>query len=255
MKKTQFTALLLALLLCFTACSAPVTETTVPETTIPETTVPETTVPETTVPETTAPALPAPSIGYYTLVTVTRDSLSLSSDEASRLGCWLHFREDSTGTWTYSGNSTEFRWEGQHILLSSGDSIPFSMDGGTLTLHNASDWIFLYSGTEEPEEPKRSFRYGCYAAGSVGTADGNVTFFDTVEKANGYLILNEDGTGYLCYDGKEGEITWDDTLIRLGDMVFKYLYYDENYNSGGEPSILMGFPDTGTTVLFHPVEE
>lgn len=249
MKKLLAAALVLAILACFAACQTGNAEPTVPETRAPETTVPETT--EVFVEW----YLSTPAMGYYTLTAVTRDGVSMSGEEVGKLGCYLHFREDGSGTWAYSGVSMEFQWAGLRILTDSNNAFSLSLDGEQLILHSTSDWVFRYSGTEAPEITKTEFRYGCYAAGSVGTADGEVFYFDTLETANGYLILNEDGTGYLCYDGKEGDITWDDTLIRLGDTAFKYLYYAPEYSADGEPSILVGFPDTAVTVLFHPVEE
>lgn len=258
MKRLFAVFTLLALLTSLCGCAdneaAGPTPSSAPAATVPETTAPETLPPETTVP----PTEPAPrlQVGCYTLTDMTVGGIGTNEETIASLRSYLQILEDHTGVWFVSGAKADIRWDDTTLSTSSAQA-EYWFEGDTLVLRTKNDFCYYYdyAGEEIPEEYVVSKAFGTYYAGSVGYPDGSVLSFETLDPANGYLTLNEDGTGYLCYDGKEGSITWDDSLIYLNGTVFKYIYYTEQFNADGRPSILVGFPDSSTTVLFHLAAE
>lgn len=261
MKRLFAILILPALIFSLCACTGGAYAETTPESSAPATTkptVPETTAPEIILPETTAaPTEPAAriQIGCYTLSGISSNGQHAGEDMVASLGSYLQILEDHTGVWFISGTKADILWD-DTTLTAPGAQLEYWFEGDTLAFSTGTTiFHYSYAGEDIPEEYVIHKAFGTYFAGSVGYPDGSILSFETLDPANGYLTLNEDGTGYLCYDGKEGSITWDDSLIYLNGTVFKYIYYTEQFNADGRPSILVGFPDSSTTVMFHLAAE
>lgn len=106
----------------------------------------------------------------------------------------------------------------------------------------------------DPEIPEISgLEPGYYLVSSVGK-DGDVSFYGHMNPENGWLLLNEDGTGTFFFEGVEGELTWqEDTLNWQGQtlMGLTARYYDSEL--GREDSMVMlYFTDPVVSVALRP---
>ncbi len=97
---------------------------------------------------------------------------------------------------------------------------------------------------------------GFYLVSSVGR-DGDVEFYGTLDKENGWLELNADGTGTMYFDGTEGALTWScQELIWQGQtlMGFQMSYYDHDLGYG-DTMVALYFTDPVVSVCFRPAPE
>lgn len=106
----------------------------------------------------------------------------------------------------------------------------------------------------DPEMPEISgLEPGYYLVSSVGK-DGDVSFYGSMSPENGWLLLNEDGTGTFFFEGVEGELTWqEDALSWQGQtlMGLTARYYDSEL--GREDSMVMlYFTDPVVSVILRP---
>lgn len=96
---------------------------------------------------------------------------------------------------------------------------------------------------------------GYYLVSSVGQ-DGDVTFYNTADPANGFLELEEDGTGQMGFGGEEGPLTWDDETIHWQGKTLPYMsisYYDPELGRE-EVMLMVYFLDTQTSVILRPAQ-
>mgnify|MGYP003290408727 FL=1 len=96
---------------------------------------------------------------------------------------------------------------------------------------------------------------GYYLVSSVG-CDGDVTFYSTADPANGFLKLEEDGTGQMSFGGAEGPLTWDDEAVHWQGQTLPCMsvsYYDAELGRD-EVMLVMYFLDTQTSLILRPAE-
>lgn len=106
----------------------------------------------------------------------------------------------------------------------------------------------------DPEMPEISgLEPGYYLVSSVGK-DGDVSFYGNMNPENGWLLLNEDGTGTFFFEGVEGELTWQEDALNWQDQTLMGLtarYYDSEL--GREDSMVMlYFTDPVVSVALRP---
>lgn len=104
------------------------------------------------------------------------------------------------------------------------------------------------------EEPVISdLQPGFYVVSSVGR-DGDIEFYGTLNAENGWLQLNADGSGIMCFEGTEGELTWaGQELTWQGQTLMGAVmtYYD--WELGREDSMLvLYFMDPVVSVILRP---
>lgn len=104
------------------------------------------------------------------------------------------------------------------------------------------------------EEPVISdLQPGYYLISSVGR-DGDIRFYGSMDAENGYLLLNADGTGTLCYEGTEAALTWagQDLTWQGQSLVGAVMtYYDSEL--GREDSMLvLYFLDPVVSICLRP---
>ena len=240
MKKLSILALAAILIFCLCAC----VRSNAPEVTTVPTTVPAT-VP-TTVPVTEPAAVLLP--GYY-LLDSDADDLGLST-----LRMYILINADHTGVIGAMGMSRELTWNDTQLIM-DGEPAEYKIEGDLLIiLPNTVDQLSLrYNGDVLPEEYLApALTSGYFVLSSVGNG-GDITFHN-LNPENGYLKLNEDGTGVLFYDGTESELTWDASNLYLQDTTYSYIYYSSEM-TGDEPMLMMLIYETQTTVAFRPMEE
>lgn len=97
---------------------------------------------------------------------------------------------------------------------------------------------------------------GIYVISSVGI-DGDISFFSTPDPENGYLLLNEDGTGTMLFDGVEAELTWDgETVIWNGrELAGLCLSYYDDALGYEDVMLMLYFMDTPTSIAFRPLQD
>lgn len=240
MKKLSILALAAILIFCLCAC----VRSNAPEVTTVPTTVPAT-VP-TTVPVTEPAAVLLP--GYYLLDTEAYDH------DLGALRMYVLINADHTGVIGAMGMSRELTWNDTQLIM-DGEPAEYKVEGDVLILMaDAETEITLrYNGDVLPEEYLvPALTSGYFVLSSVGQ-NGNVDFY-SLNPENGYLKLNEDGTGVLFYDGTESELTWDASNLYLQDTTYSYIYYSSEM-TGDEPMLMMLIYETQTTVAFRPMEE
>lgn len=267
MRKWFAIFLILSLLLtgCTNGSTAPdsgvTTGTTTPLTTIPPTTVPPTTVPPTTVAPTTLPpeTEPPPVLqsGYYILSRMSYSGITLSGESLDYMRYYIYIEDDHTGIMSAMGIEQSFEWN-ETQLISDGVPIDIIIDGNTLTLTDVDDVeiSFLYYGSTLPESfTIPALPAGLYVVSSIGE-NGDVSFFSSLDPANGYLRLEADCTGILYYNGSEVQITCDANYIYAGETSYAYIYYSPDMTPDGE-AMLMFYDiqgDTFTTVILRLAE-
>lgn len=97
---------------------------------------------------------------------------------------------------------------------------------------------------------------GYYLISSVGK-DGDMTLYGYPDPTNGYLKLEEDFTGVMCFDDVERKLTWDEESITWGEEILPCVYvsyYDSEL--GVVDSILMVYMlEDETSIAFRAAEE
>lgn len=110
--------------------------------------------------------------------------------------------------------------------------------------------------TTDPGEPEpKPLSAGYYIVSSVGSG-GNVSFFSSMDPNNGYLLLREDGTGTMLFDGTEADLTWDEASALWNDREITGMilcYYDSELDREDRMLVLY-FMDDYTSVIFRPAE-
>lgn len=106
----------------------------------------------------------------------------------------------------------------------------------------------------DPEMPEISgLEPGYYLVSSVGK-DGDVSFYGNMNPENGWLLLNEDGTGTFFFECVEGELTWQEDALNWQGQTLMGLtarYYDSEL--GREDSMVMlYFTDPVVSVALRP---
>ena len=94
---------------------------------------------------------------------------------------------------------------------------------------------------------------GYYLISSVGR-DGNVDFYGSLDAENGWLLLNEDGTGTMYFEGTEGELTWSEQeLTWQGQTLMGAVmtYYDSELDRE-DAMLVLYFMDPVVSVIFRP---
>lgn len=105
-----------------------------------------------------------------------------------------------------------------------------------------------------PEEPVISApQPGYYVVSSVGR-DGDIQFYGTLSAENGWLQLNEDGTGILCFEGTQAPLTWSGEDLVWQSQAMKGVqmsYFDPEL--GREDSMVaLYFLDPVVSICFRP---
>lgn len=104
------------------------------------------------------------------------------------------------------------------------------------------------------EEPVISgLKSGYYLISSVGK-DGNIDFYGSLDAENGWLLLNEDGTGTMSFEGTEGELTWSDQELTWQEQTLMgavMSYYDSELDRE-ESMLVLYFMDPVVSVIFRP---
>jgi len=99
-------------------------------------------------------------------------------------------------------------------------------------------------------------KVGYYIASSV-MVEGDLEFFGVLEATNGYLLLNEDNTGTMLFDGVEESLTWDDEAIYWCDKTLPCLtisYYDPELGKD-DGMVMVYFLEEETSICFRPAAE
>ena len=97
---------------------------------------------------------------------------------------------------------------------------------------------------------------GVYAVSSMGL-DGDVEFYGSLSRDNGYLELLEDGTGVLVFDGTEYPFTLEGTTAHFDGWSLVLLDMS-GQDTGGEPMVMvyvMAGPIEADSIAFRKMEE
>lgn len=252
MKKLSALLLALVMVMALAACVSdePPEISTTPTTTAA--TVP-TTVP-TTAPETQPPAIL--QSGYYLVESVASNDSEMDISFFQEMKLYIQINADHTAVISMMGVPVELIWNDTELLM-DGEPVKYALDGDLLIMDPGTDeeMTFRYHGDTLPESyltPKLTSGY--FVVSSVGE-NGNVSFFGTLSPENGYLKLNEDGTGVLFYDGVESSLTWDEAYLYVGEYEYPYNYRTAE-EIGDEMDMLAVYMlETQTSLVLRPAEE
>lgn len=222
--------LLAALMLC--GCTALPAGTSLPETSVPATTVPATT------------AGPVLKPGFY---------VPVNEDLASML-ITIQLVEDGSGMVSVMGMPRVLAWTPEGAVWGDMTLIP-TWDG--LLCKDTVTSEFTYTGDSLPEDylpdPPAP---GVYAVSSVGL-EGDVEFYGTLSRDNGYLELREDGTGVLAFEGSEYPFTQDGVMAHFDGWSLVLLDMS-GQDTGGEPMVMVyttWSPLNADSIAFRKLEE
>lgn len=240
-------AALLLLAVLLTGCTAP----TPPETTAPSTeaaTVPTTVPPTTQIPATVPQAMLRS--GFYPLESATVDGQSADNENMDAANCYLFLETDGTGVLSMMGFSAPITWQDDQIF-ESGSLLPITLEEDRIIL-DAEFMVltFRYQGETLPEAYLPQIPVGEFLVSSVGV-NGDVSFYGSLDPANGSLTLKEDGTGTLIFDDLNGDVTIDDANIYYGDLVIPYMYYTAEMSPDGQAMLMIMLTDRTTSVIFR----
>lgn len=221
--KRLLCSLLLVLMLCGCAAPAGTTPTTVPG-------------------ETDGPRLKA---GFYIY----------DQDEAGTLPVHFRFFEDGTGYLSMVSMEAALTWtpEGTLLGLADGAMKCTPTDDGMIWEGQS----FTFNGDSLPEGfiPDAPAP-GVYAVSSV-SRNGNVEFYGTFTKSNGYLELKEDGTGLLVFDDAKYPFTMDGTTACFDGWTLMLLDLGTE-EPGAAPLVMvyiMDGPIPADSIAFRKLEE
>jgi hypothetical protein len=135
------------------------------------------------------------------------------------------------------------------LLLSGCSSHPGEATGPQETTQSISP-----TNGPEMEEPGISdLAPGYYLISSVGK-NGDVQFYCSLDAENGWLLLREDGTGILSFEGTEGQLTWNERQLHWQDQTLMGMvmtYYDSELEKE-ESMLALYFMDPVVSVVFRP---
>lgn len=192
--------------------------------------------------------------GYYLLMSCSQNGeITLDEDAASASQTYIQINADNTGVMYIMGTSSNIEWNDKQITVNQ-SAADYTLEGDILTIYSDDDsqMIFSYNGDtlpaiyiDTPVEP------GYYIVSSVGEA-GDVSYYSLNDPENGYVMLEEDFTGVMYFEGEEKSLTWDDYYFYFDDVTAPYVYYNEETSSDGQPMLLVIFEETETTVVLRP---
>ena len=117
------------------------------------------------------------------------------------------------------------------------------------------------SGVEENYDTQgaEKFSYeeaesGFYVVSSVGE-DGDVSFYYSLTAENGYIDLEKDGTGVMCLEDEEQELTWDESYLYCDEETIPYLYLSAEESMDGEAMLMIFFEEGKISIILRPVED
>ena len=195
--------------------------------------------------ETTEPAAPVLKAGFYTY------------DREENGGIPLYFQlfEDGTGYLAMLAVEAPLTWtpEGTIRGIANGELEFIPTDDGML-------WDgekFAFTGDSLPEgfipnppEP------GVYAVSSV-SRNGDLDFYGSFTRSNGYFELKEDGTGLLVFDDAEYPFTMEGN-VALFDS-WKAMLLDQGSEEPGAAPLVMIYvmdgPIQADSIAFRKLEE
>lgn len=254
--------LLLAMAIFLAACGGTPADPAVDTT--PETTEP-TPVPTeaTAAPTETEPGNLLPA-GYYLLYSMTAAGQTAEGDAVMPLQSYIQIQSDRTGTWSILGQTIDLKWDDTRFIL-SGISIPYTAEKESIVLQtpaalmgSSEDGLmtYRYNGDILPEEYTNTLKSGYFVASSIGH-NGDVTFFGTPDPENGYLILEEAGTGFLSYGGTEQALTWDAEYLYWGEQTLPYFYqtYFDPELGYNDALLTIFFTEESVSLVMRPVDE
>ena len=227
----------------------PVVSPTTSPSTEPET---EPATEPTTVPVETEPE-ESLQIGYYILTKMETDGITLTGPSVESLKIYLQFQEDGEGTMFIMSMGVEFTWDEEAISI-AGVPEAYRLENGVLFLSDGASSImeFTFCGATLPEGYESTIPAGYYAVSSIGK-DGNIQFFYNVAPENGWLEIQEDGTGVLCLDGVEQVVFIDGTMLTGENISIPFMYTDQE--EGEELLVLYPYSDYADSVALRPVEK
>lgn len=100
----------------------------------------------------------------------------------------------------------------------------------------------------DPLEP------GYYIVSSVGES-GDVTFYSLIEPENGYVIIEEDGTGVMYFEGEEKSLTWDGDYFYFDDVSAPYIFTSAESSEDGQAMLTVYLLESETSIIFRPFDE
>ena len=224
--KRLLCAVLAALLLC--GCAAAPAGTSAPETTVPVTT--------------SGPVLKP---GFYIC------------DWEQGDGIPLYFRlfEDGTGYLSMLAAEADLTWTPDGTILgitNDGWSVTPTADG---MLCDGEEFTWVGDSLPEgfiPEPPAP----GVYAVSSV-SRDGDLDFYGSFTRDNGYFELKADGTGILAFDDAEYPFTMEGTIAKFDGWDLMLL--DMSDQDTGGPAMVMVYvmdgPLNADSIAFRKLED
>ena len=165
------------------------------------------------------------------------------------------FLEDGTGYLSMLGTKADLTWTPEGTIQ--------GLLSESVQVTAADDCIiwdgvrFCYTGDSLPQgylpDPPAP---GVYAVSSVGL-DGDVDFYGTLSRENGYLEIREDGAGVLVFDDTEHPFILDGAVARFDGWSVMLLDMSDR-DPEGAPMVMVYIMDgsiNADSIAFRKLEE
>ena len=197
--------------------------------------------PESSAEETSIPATNSELAGFYNLVEMTLDGEKLMSmkyyNEAG-LYITLEINVGGTGVFTQYQDKSNMTWNDKYIMLKGYDSMEYNLSGDELAMYQGDMTLIFERADKEAlkkkmeEASKEKELSGEVDKEAVGKyvlkdMDSEESIDTELFGEDVYVVLNDDGTGYIDAEGEQIEIEWVDGAVKIMNDVF---YYEKHGN-------------------------
>ena len=195
--------------------------------------------PESSAEETSIPATNSELAGFYNLVEMTLDGEKLMSmkyyNEAG-LYITLEINVGGTGVFTQYQDKSNMTWNDKYIMLKGYDSMEYNLSGDELAMYQGDMTLIFERADKEAlkkkmeEASKEKELSGEVDKEAVGKyvlkdMDSEESIDTELFGEDVYVVLNDDGTGYIDAEGEQIEIEWVDGAVKIMNDIF---YYEKN---------------------------
>ena len=179
--------------------------------------------------------------GFYNLVEMTLDGEKLMSmkyyNEAG-LYITLEINVGGTGVFTQYQDKSNMTWNDKYIMLKGYDSMEYNLSGDELAMYQGDMTLIFERADKEAlkkkmeEASKEKELSGEVDKEAVGKyvlkdMDSEESIDTELFGEDVYVVLNDDGTGYIDAEGEQIEIEWVDGAVKIMNDVF---YYEKHGN-------------------------
>ena len=148
----------------------------------------------------------------------------------------LEINVGGTGVFTQYQDKSNMTWNDKYIMLKGYDSMEYNLSGDELAMYQGDMTLIFERADKEAlkkkmeEASKEKELSGEVDKEAVGKyvlkdMDSEESIDTELFGEDVYVVLNDDGTGYIDAEGEQIEIEWVDGAVKIMNDIF---YYEKN---------------------------